>query len=37
MDILTCIKKKDSKKARKEMEQHIERSMDNILKNFKFR
>ncbi len=37
IDILTCIKKKDAKKARKEMEQHIERSMDNILKNFKFR
>lgn len=37
INILTCIKKKDAKKARKEMEQHIERSMDNILKNFKFR
>ena len=25
------------KKARKEMEQHTERSMNNILKSFKFR
>ena len=37
IDILTCIKNHDAKKAKKEMEQHIERSMDNILKNFKFR
>lgn len=37
IDILTCIKEHDAKRARKEMEHHIERSMDNILKNFKFR
>ena len=37
IDILTAIRNHDAKKARKEMEQHTERSMNNILKSFKFR
>ena len=37
IDILTAIMNHDAKKARKEMEQHTERSMNNILKSFKFR
>ena len=35
--ILEAIKAKNAKKAQKEMAAHIERSLDNILKNFKFR
>ena len=34
--ILTAIKKQDEKKAKEMMEKHIERSMNNILKNFNF-
>ena len=37
IDILTSIRNHDARKARKEMELHTERSMNNILKNFKFR
>ena len=37
IDILTAIRNHDAKKARKEMEQHTERSMNNILESFKFR
>ncbi len=36
IDILTCIKNHDVKQAKKEMEKHIERSMNNILKSFHF-
>lgn len=35
--ILEAIKAGNAKKAQKEMSVHIERSLDNILKNFKFR
>lgn len=35
--ILQAIQKQDAKTAQKEMRKHIERSLDNILKNFKFR
>lgn len=37
INILKCIKKQDVEQARKAMQEHTERSMDNILKNFKFR
>lgn len=37
IDILKAIQKQDAKAARKEMAKHIERSLNNILKNFKFR
>ena len=37
IDILKAIQKQDAKAAQKEMAKHIERSLNNILKNFKFR
>lgn len=37
IEILTAIKAQDSRKAQKAMTAHIERSLDNILKGFKFR
>ncbi len=37
IDILTAIQKQNAKAAQKEMTKHIERSLDNILKNFKYR
>ncbi len=37
INILKYIKKQDVEQARNAMKQHTERSMDNILKNFKFR
>lgn len=37
IDILTAIQKQNAKAAQKEMAKHIERSLDNILKNFKYR
>ena len=37
INILKYIKKQDVEQARKAMKEHTERSMDNILKNFKFR
>mgnify|MGYP003196756248 CR=1 FL=1 len=36
IDILKAIQKQDAKAAQKEMAKHIERSLNNILKNFKF-
>ncbi len=35
--ILKAIEKQDAKAAKKEMEQHIERSLNNILKSFQYR
>lgn len=37
IDILTAIQKQNAKAAQKEMTRHIERSLNNILKNFKYR
>ena len=37
IDILTAIRNHDAKKARKVLDQHTERSMNNILKSFKVR
>lgn len=37
IDILAAIQKQNAKAAQKEMTKHIERSLDNILKNFKYR
>lgn len=37
IEILNAIKAQDSRKAQKAMTAHIERSLDNILKGFKFR
>ena len=37
IDILKAIQKQDARAAQKEMAKHIERSLNNILKNFKFR
>ncbi len=36
IDILTYIRNRDARQAKKEMEKHTKRSMDNILKSFNF-